>query len=970
MGLLTSAFRTEIERVASSAIPAIEISLAGGTTLRYVSATLNRGAVSSLGLGLYEGRVLQWGRLKRSIPDTSNALLPITATIVLDDTDLGFAPYAHRVYMRPATLRLMSAGSGVTSTSDYYVMLTGIVTGRRREGGTRWVLDVRIDDRWLETEFPKGTAIATYEWANAHASAMGKPWPIIYGRHDATSVGGKGQVRAEYVDTAGFRFLLAAHRVKTVHRVYLNGTLKATPADYSVTTPIVSGRQTTLIDFVADPGTDPLVTVDVDGIETVGDGSGSIIDEPVTMLKHLLVNWVYGDYRRGAWLADATAPVDTGWFATALTQTTPYGYRASRWIGDRTRRGIDELNAFCRDWELVPFWSALMEVAVAMLDHTLQGSSIYPSDRIRAPEDVVLGAIEQVFREVEHAARRTVTHLLASRSSEESRAALEIRDTASANVAAEAIDGLWFAAMTGYAGNVRDAHSRALNRVRGAMPPIEVRHPLRFIDHELLTTFGLTWNRGVNDDGTVGFGDETWRRRFLRKLASEIDLDALEEIATYQDVRPMLTTCWQTMHSLLTGAGNAKDGIAATGVGTSLTVSRASSKCLDDPSGRVITIGNNTDPLDARGWLIENAGENTLERSSYVSGMTGLVTFGVSAPGTIAADTTDLLFDTASGNSIKLTADTPHTADAGYTHPQTNTISANSTICVSIDHKDDGGEALAWRLQRDGDLLYWRESDQSWVAGLINNTLPVRAAITRDNSYPIPIGVSARKVTLSILQPSGGTSARVNHAHHAQIDYVSGGTHGWPSSRVVTDTAAVTRAADVVTIANDGDASHVIWTRERGTIEFEWIPLFDAGDVGSSATYYLLYLQYSAGHRWSAWYDKAAGELRFRVTVASTDYTAGIAITPVAGTVYRVALRWTGTEGELGLTAGTADIFIDGVKGTAVVFGTPPTYTNAVSIYVGSSGGSAGTFANAAVRRLRFMPFCKSDAELALTLPL
>jgi len=139
-----------------------------------------------------------------------------------------------------------------------------------------------------------------------------------------------GQVPAIYVGTEVIsgttwsRFLICGHAVKVIGNVYQNGT-RIRDARYGsdVLCPgktgwphaddyvDINGRRYTLIyatGNVADEaigGTKPL-TVNVDGIEDVGDGTGALITDIHLQYLHCIQNWILGNYDAGAWLATPT----------------------------------------------------------------------------------------------------------------------------------------------------------------------------------------------------------------------------------------------------------------------------------------------------------------------------------------------------------------------------------------------------------------------------------------------------------------------------------------------------------------------------------------------------------------------------------------------------------------------------------------------------------------------------------------
>jgi hypothetical protein len=140
-------------------------------------------------------------------------------------------------------------------------------------------------------------------------------------------------------DGSGFiwqAFLLAGHAVKAIDEVYQNGE-RVDPGNFGVTFAVpgktgyssyfantgspqyldINGHRYTLI-FVRGPQADGAVdgskplAVNVQGIESTGDGTGTLITDLLQQYKHALINWFLQTYQNGAWLAAPTWPVDAG----------------------------------------------------------------------------------------------------------------------------------------------------------------------------------------------------------------------------------------------------------------------------------------------------------------------------------------------------------------------------------------------------------------------------------------------------------------------------------------------------------------------------------------------------------------------------------------------------------------------------------------------------------------------------------
>ena len=106
-------------------------------------------------------------------------------------------------------------------------------------------------------------------------------------------------------------------------------------------------------------------TADGQGLEDGGNGAGALIEQAASQIKHMLVNWVYGDYKSGLWLADSTAPVDASAFAAHAARYT--GAKGSRRIlTSQKTLPIDEINAWAKSWEARLHWNNRGDLSVAI----------------------------------------------------------------------------------------------------------------------------------------------------------------------------------------------------------------------------------------------------------------------------------------------------------------------------------------------------------------------------------------------------------------------------------------------------------------------------------------------------------------------------------------------------------------------------------------------------------------------------
>jgi hypothetical protein len=198
---------------------------------------------------------------------------------------------------------------------------------------------------------------------------------MIYGVHDSS--GDKGAVPAISIDVALKRFLVAVGWLKTVDRVYIAGIQQT--SGFTVTHPLVNGRVYTCIDFTTTPTGD--VTADVTGYETVGDGSGALIENEADQLKHQLINFVYEDALT-TWLAGSSTPFDATTFTAAATLFTRNGIKGSKRISGAPRKGIELVNEWLGSTLCRAYWNHLGKICLKVED--IDAATIYPTARIVA----------------------------------------------------------------------------------------------------------------------------------------------------------------------------------------------------------------------------------------------------------------------------------------------------------------------------------------------------------------------------------------------------------------------------------------------------------------------------------------------------------------------------------------------------------------------------------------------------------
>jgi len=362
MGLFSANLKTELKKPNPEYYYVAELSLPAATR-RYASANVG------LGAGFALPRVQRWDPIRQAgSGDRSQGIELPTAGITISDLDGDFMKiYAgtrgNEIIGSASTIKLVSPN--VTSASDYFTRFAGKLLDSPEQGSDlTWHLKFRVDDLALNRYVPK-IAVTQLDWPQADPGALGQFGPSIYGTHDSSGYTAKGFLPTLYLDRQTFFYGGSVGRLKTITNVYADGTKQT--SGFSITNPIRNGVQWTGIDFTADQTT-KVITFDCDGYETVGDGSGSVITSPSDQLKHFLVNFVFGDYRSGNWLTDASAPIDTASFSETATYLTSFAKSVlgSRFIGGRQQlTGRAVLEEWLGDMpEVSAFWTNLGKLGI------------------------------------------------------------------------------------------------------------------------------------------------------------------------------------------------------------------------------------------------------------------------------------------------------------------------------------------------------------------------------------------------------------------------------------------------------------------------------------------------------------------------------------------------------------------------------------------------------------------------------
>ena len=510
---------------------------------------------------------------------------------------------------------------------------------------------------------------------------------------------------------------------------------------------------------------------------------------------------------------------------------------------------------------------------------------------------------------------------------------------------------------------MRDMASRRLWMRRRPSGLFEVTAPLSMLDADILDRIAVESQVGPAP-AAAGWGGRKWQRRAFSLQRITCGPGAANVTLHLLDRRPLDVLLWDSARTDERNASARQSGVARLSKTVAFTFARLSQAWVENPADptAVVACGQRERAINRIGEYLEEARTNEITRSSFAGGTTGLTLVGTGTNGSaIAVDAADLFFDAATTpNSLRFTAGNPHAAELRCTFPATASITANTVCRLSIDHKTDNAEGLYWRLQRGVDSQFWNDSSAAWQSGSVDNSMPThsdRDPADRHHSKKIDVGTSATTLTLSVFLQTSGTASRVSHLYHAQLE-----NGNFATGRIVTDGAVVTRVK--TELSHEVTTAAKIYDPALGAFWCQVTPDWSSADLGSTEDQYVFWMETNGGADHDAlFYDASAGSWVFERKVGGSTYTATKTASVTRGTTYSIGCRWTGVEAELGLTAYTISVFVDGVKGTDAV-SAAPTFTSPENLYRGSDA----TFAkhiNGAMRELRILPYAPTDEEIA-----
>ncbi len=288
----------EFRKFSVTPILLVEMRFPSGT--RYVS-----NADARYNSVYYEGRLLSMSPIRREIQRQLGLYEVNAVTAEISDTDQSFSSIVEPIKGTVVVVKLLTRILGI---SDAKTLLIGKIDDYEIAD---FSMSFVIKDAFLDIpEFPDTGFVDETNFPNAYKEHRGAPLPICYGTHSIElddDFRNRGAWPTLYVDNTADskKFLIAAHAVKAINKVYTNRpTLGSTEltltTDYTVfPAGVLAGKTMAWIQFttsqfnskVVDGSSIGQVVCNVAGKEVTGTGSGSLITNPIDVLLDFLANY-------------------------------------------------------------------------------------------------------------------------------------------------------------------------------------------------------------------------------------------------------------------------------------------------------------------------------------------------------------------------------------------------------------------------------------------------------------------------------------------------------------------------------------------------------------------------------------------------------------------------------------------------------------------------------------------------------
>lgn len=353
MGLLSANLKAKLAAGNADLYWAVVLSLPSSTRRH------SDHAVASATGGLYTGLVLGWTPFKRGCPDSHGHLEITDATVTIDDTDRSLAAMANGALANSirGSVATVYLAERTLASSDWFSVLVGRVAAPPDwPSPNQAELRLVVNDLPLRAKVPALMTRGLWQYAD-DTGVIGSPAPEVYGRHDSRGQGDGGMVPTLLVDTTTNLYLVQRLYSLAIDQVYDDGL--PIYSGYTLERVSKRGQVYTCLQFSATPA--GAITVDMRGIEDVGNGTGALISNPVLVLQH--------------WLTEIGMTCDAALFTTAAAWATKHGKYCSFRLSEQ-RVAMDVLNDMADSMGALVFFTNTGKIGIAFDAH--DDASSYP----------------------------------------------------------------------------------------------------------------------------------------------------------------------------------------------------------------------------------------------------------------------------------------------------------------------------------------------------------------------------------------------------------------------------------------------------------------------------------------------------------------------------------------------------------------------------------------------------------------
>lgn len=399
---------------------------------------------SSYYLGFKDGRVLSFGTATRALSDLAGQWSANDLSCTLADTDRAVRQVLERakgLRETPVVVRMI-ADSDRRALATPAVVFRGALRSWKPRGDLAVdleftdVVGLKLARRGSDRQLP-ARSVTVADFPLAPGASQAKPVPVIYGTHAWWT----GAVPVLYVGTLDLglgqrdTWVVAGHACKAITALYVDGVEDTNwgtgwfapgQSGWPYATPYVdrNGRRYTLIQgqgpaaSACAAGTSSL-TLNVQGVESAGDGSGLLLEQSFLQYLHFFKHFVLQDYTGGAWPTDPLL-WEAGWcqineqsFVEAQAESarwvTSPGYVGQAYIGPERRSVRDWLAAWNTSLSCRLGLNRFHQWVVAMLPGALESDALEALPSITDAEDIHRGTFDLEALDDEAITRATVS---------------------------------------------------------------------------------------------------------------------------------------------------------------------------------------------------------------------------------------------------------------------------------------------------------------------------------------------------------------------------------------------------------------------------------------------------------------------------------------------------------------------------------------------------------------------------------